>query len=262
MYRDSFEKCPRCAVELVDARSARGCRACGGYWVEEPVLTEMVLAMLPPRPLSRLALAVLDRSEAPIGCPTCGDAMQSTSIHEVILDRCVKHGIWFDARELEDALRKVADPDRAPPLEEIPALPARLARRSPAVLPAVPWPVAPSAPAAPSPPPSGDVVLVFQVHAPGQPPRELRVQQSILKLGRLPRSHVHLDDAQVSRIHAVIEATSVDNVIVIDLGSTAGTQVNGKPIQKHRLRTGDTLQLGDTSLHVTIAPAPSRALPR
>jgi hypothetical protein len=62
MYRDSFEKCPRCATELVDARSARGCRVCGGLWVEEQVFTEMILAMLPPRPLSRLVLAVIDRS--------------------------------------------------------------------------------------------------------------------------------------------------------------------------------------------------------
>ena len=249
MYRDSFEKCPRCAVELIDARSARGCRACGGYWVEEPVLTEMILAMLPPRPLSRLALAVLDRSEAPIGCPTCGDAMQLTAIHEVVLDRCVKHGIWFDARELEDALRKVADPDRAPPLEEIAEPPPPWARPSPAASAASPAPAAP---------PSGDVVLVFQVHAPGQPPRELRVQQPILKLGRLPRTHVCLDDPSVSRMHAVIEAKSVDDVVVIDLGSSEGTQVNGKPVQKQQLRTGDTLRLGGTSLHVTIAPAAPR----
>lgn len=240
MYRDSFEKCPRCGVALVDARSARGCPACGGLWVEEPVLTEMILKMLPPRPLSRLVLAVIDRSEAPIGCPTCGDAMESVSIHEVILDRCVKHGIWFDARELQDALRRVADPDRAPPLEDLAEPPPRLP------------------PAGSTTPPSGDVELVFQVHAPGRPPREVRVQQEIVKLGRVLSAHVRLDDDKVSRVHAVIDVNGPDDVEVIDLGSTDGTRVNGELIQSQKLRSGDTIQLGSTLLHVTILRAPGR----
>lgn len=243
MYRDAFEKCPRCAVELVDARSARGCRACGGLWVEEAILTEMILAMLPPRPQSRLVLAVLDRSGAPIGCPTCGEAMEATAIHEVILDRCARHGIWFDARELEDALREVALSGHAPLREvEIDLVAARLAPR----------------PAA-APPPSGDVVLVFSVREPGRPSYEVRVQQHVIKLGRLRTSHVLLDDPRVSRLHAVIEAISVDDVSVIDLGATEGTLLNGRRVQKQRLASGDTLQLGGTSLRVTIEPARARA---
>lgn len=82
MYRDSFEKCPRCAVELTDARSARGCRSCGGLWVEEPVLSEMVLEMLPPGRLSHLQLAVLQRAEPAIACPACGDRMEQTATLE------------------------------------------------------------------------------------------------------------------------------------------------------------------------------------
>lgn len=46
-YRDSFENCPRCAIALVDAGSVRACSGCHGQWVQEPVLAEMVLAMLP-----------------------------------------------------------------------------------------------------------------------------------------------------------------------------------------------------------------------
>lgn len=239
MYRDAFEKCPRCAVELVDARSARGCRACGGLWVEEAVLTEMILAMLPPQPLSRLALAVLDRSGAPIGCPTCGEAMEATAIHEVILDRCARHGIWFDARELEDALREVALSGRAPLREvDIDRVAARLAPR-PAV----------------APPPSGDVVLTFSVREPDRAPYEVSVQQRVIKLGRLRSSHVLLEDPRVSRIHAVIEVSSIDDVSVIDLGTTEGTLLNSSRVRKQRLASGDTLQLGGTSLRVTIAPA-------
>jgi Zn-finger nucleic acid-binding protein len=250
-YRDSFEKCPRCGVDLVDARSARGCRACGGLWIEEAVLTEMILSMLPPRPLSRLALAVIDRSEAPIGCPTCGDAMQATAIHEVILDRCAKHGIWFDARELQAALHSVTDPDRAPPLEALAETSAPRPPR-PAATPAPRRQAVPPAPPKAGPP--HDVELVFQVLAPDSPPREVRVARSIIKLGRASTAHVRVDDDSVSRMHAVIEAARASEVMVIDLGSAVGTLVNGRPIQKQLLRSGDTLQLGGTLLNVTIAP--------
>ena len=60
-YRDSFEQCPRCHLTLVDARAARACEQCGGLFVEEPALSEMVLNMLPPQPHGRLLLAVLQR---------------------------------------------------------------------------------------------------------------------------------------------------------------------------------------------------------
>lgn len=107
MYRDSFEKCPRCAVELTDARSARGCRSCGGLWVEEHVLSEMVLEMLPPGSLSRLQLAAVSRAEPAIACPTCGDRMEQTEIHQARIDRCSKHGVWFDREELQQALHRI-----------------------------------------------------------------------------------------------------------------------------------------------------------
>ncbi|HWO23936.1 MAG TPA: FHA domain-containing protein [Kofleriaceae bacterium] len=244
MYRDSFEKCPRCGVELVDARSARGCRACGGLWVEEAVLTEMILAMLPPRPLSRLTLAVIERVDAAIGCPTCGEAMEAASIHEVSIDRCGKHGIWFDALELQTALHRVADPELVPPLELLEEPPA-------------PW----EQPRRPPPEASRrEVELAFHVRAPGQPVREVRTRRSIVKIGKVPSSTVLIEgDERVSRIHAIIEVNGVDDVVVIDLGSEAGTSVNGEKINKRRLRSGDELRLGDTLLHLTIAPPPPAA---
>lgn len=123
--RDAFEKCPRCAVELTDARSARGCRSCGGLWVEEHVLTEMVLEMVPPGSPARLQLAALQRAETAIACPRCGDRMEQTEIHEVRIDRCAKHGVWFDREELQHALHRigrdgiVAAPAAVEPVEPV-----------------------------------------------------------------------------------------------------------------------------------------------
>lgn len=194
--------------------------------MEEAVLTEMIMMMLPPRPLGRLALAVVERTDAPIGCPRCGDAMEPTVIHEVSIDRCARHGIWFDALELQQALQRVAEPGRAPPLEEI----DQPAQGQPA----------------------RKVELVFQVLAPGRPAREVRVRKAVIKLGRVTSSHVVLDGDDVSRMHALIEVNSAQNVTIIDLGSTAGTQVNGRRVDKQQLRDGDAIRIGETVLQLGI----------
>ncbi|MFT4977252.1 MAG: Zn-finger nucleic acid-binding protein [Myxococcota bacterium] len=35
-----------------------------------------------------------------IGCPVCGDAMRSETIHDVEVDVCDQHGVWLDQKEL------------------------------------------------------------------------------------------------------------------------------------------------------------------
>jgi len=228
-YRDGFENCPRCGVALVDARSARGCQTCGGMWVDEAVLAEMVQEMRPPGPLQRLHLAVMDRSEAPIACPSCREPMHQTKIHDVILDRCPKHGIWFDKAELGTALLRLGDPALEQPLVEQ----------------AEPVPDY----AAPTELPE----LTFTVATPGQAVREVRLRRQIIKIGNGRASHVPIDDPRVSRIHAVIEC-SLPAIIIVDLGSSEGTLVNGARITKHELRSGDRIVVGATSIELKVEP--------
>ncbi|MEJ7602339.1 MAG: FHA domain-containing protein [Kofleriaceae bacterium] len=225
-FRDGFETCPRCHVELVDARSARGCESCGGLWVEEPILNEMVLEMLPPGPFGRLHLAVMDRSEAPIACPSCHEQMHQTVIHNVKLDRCPKHGIWFDKDELATALLRLGDPSRKPPLvtsDHQVILPAR----------------------------HDHPALVFTIHHAGETVRQQQLRQEIIKIGRASHSHVLLDDPRVARLHAVIES-STSAVTLIDLGSADGTLVNGGRVTKQALHTGDTLTIGSATIDLQI----------
>lgn len=82
--------------------------------------------------------------------------------------------------------------------------------------------------------------------------RTVVLTQDIIKIGTLASSHLLLDDAEVSRMHAVIEV-SVEGVFIIDLGSHAGTIVNGKKICRHPLRSGDILTLGRTRIIVSFA---------
>lgn len=70
-------------------------------------------------------------------------------------------------------------------------------------------------------------------------------RQDIVKLGRDPSAHIHLADADASRMHAVIEVGAHD-VTLIDLGHTHGTRVNGETVSKCRLAVGDRIQIGET----------------
>lgn len=73
--------------------------------------------------------------------------------------------------------------------------------------------------------------------------------QRTIKIGRLPSAQLKLDDPKVSRIHAVIELTGGE-ASLIDMGSTAGTTVNGAKVHKVKLSHGDEVVLGDTQILV------------
>ena len=235
-FRDTFDQCPRCAVTLEDAHSARGCRNCGGAFLEEPVLAEMILQMLPPPPrtFGPLVLSEVQRSGSPLACPQCTKPMTPTTIHEVELDHCEKHGVWFDPDELRITLYRVADKDRPPPFGEwVPIAPA-------------PMPRAPRQKFEPQP---GVRPLTFRVIEPGASPRYDELQQHVIKVGRLHSCQLRIDDEKAARIHAVIEQEPGE-VQIIDLGSAAGTIVNGERVNKRKLAPGDIIQIGDTSIEI------------
>jgi len=227
-YRDGFERCPRCHVELADARSARGCRECGGLWLDEPTLAEMVQTMVPAEPLAPLVLAVLERAEPPLACPACGTAMRAVTFCGVPIDRCDAHGIWFDARELETALHRVAEgyAEPAPAHSHVErAAEERLA-----------------------PEPAPLVVVAVTSRAGMRDERSL--SGPILKIGSTASAHLRIaDDPKVARMHAVIEVDR-GTAHLIDLGSRAGTYVNGAPVHKAKLRLGDRITVGDTVIQL------------
>lgn len=102
--------------------------------------------------------------------------------------------------------------------------------------------------------PPAKLALSFRIFQKDQLIREDRLVQGVIKIGKVPSAHLRLDDESVSRMHAILEVTG-DEVSLIDLGSTRGTYVNGKRINKARLQTGDVLQLGETRIELAISDA-------
>ncbi|MDG0980336.1 MAG: FHA domain-containing protein [Halieaceae bacterium] len=81
----------------------------------------------------------------------------------------------------------------------------------------------------------------------------ISLESNILSIGRAPSSDIFIDDRDVSRRHATIEAHGHDYVLV-DQQSTNGTLLNDWRVNKHeKLRPGDKIVIADVVLEV-LAP--------
>lgn len=82
--------------------------------------------------------------------------------------------------------------------------------------------------------------------APPQPPFELPSRATVV-LGRSRECELRLPDTDTSRRHAKIVCAGGDFVLH-DLASTNGTFVNGERVEQHRLRAGDRIQIGASTV--------------
>ncbi len=90
--------------------------------------------------------------------------------------------------------------------------------------------------------------LTFAIYRGDELLRREKVAQDIVKVGKDPRSHLRVDDELSSRMHAVIEVASPNDVTLIDLGNEPGTQVNGQRVNKCKLKPGDAITIGGTRI--------------
>ncbi len=92
------------------------------------------------------------------------------------------------------------------------------------------------------------VALTFALYQNDALLRRETVAQDIVKVGKDAKSHLRVDDELASRMHAVIEVGSPDDITLIDLGNEPGTMVNGARINKCKIKPGDQLQIGNTRI--------------
>lgn len=103
------------------------------------------------------------------------------------------------------------------------------------------------------------VQFTFEIYSGDELVRTEELAQDIIKVGKLPSSHLRIDDEAVSRMHAYIEVTGANDVVIMDLGSATGTFVNGQKVNKGKLTSGDEVKLGNTRIKVTYRPASQAA---
>ena len=85
------------------------------------------------------------------------------------------------------------------------------------------------------------------IHENGQKLEEIAIRPGTMTIGRGPGNHVQIRNAGVSTDHARI-VTLMDLSYVEDLGSTNGTFVNDKRVQRHTLHNGDVIRIGNRML--------------
>lgn len=81
----------------------------------------------------------------------------------------------------------------------------------------------------------------------GKNKRSYPLSKDVVTVGRLDASDVALADSGVSRQHAEIRREG-DEWVVVDLSSTNGTIVNGQPVRRHRLASGDRIEVGESTI--------------
>jgi FHA domain len=63
-------------------------------------------------------------------------------------------------------------------------------------------------------------------------------------LGRKPHNHIVLTDLAVSGEHCAFELSGLTDVVLMDLGSTNGTYLNGAMLRMQLLQEGDVITIG------------------
>jgi len=99
------------------------------------------------------------------------------------------------------------------------------------------------------------VALTFALYRNDALVRRETVTQEIIKVGNDPKSHLRVGDELASRMHAVVEVASAEEITLIDLGNEPGTMVNGVRVNKGRIHAGDVLQIGATRIVLERAEA-------
>lgn len=81
----------------------------------------------------------------------------------------------------------------------------------------------------------------------GQPRERVAITRAPVTIGRLSTNDVVLADPNVSRRHAELRREDT-GWLLVDLGSTNGTLVNGKLAKEHALGDGDRIAFGTSEL--------------
>jgi len=77
--------------------------------------------------------------------------------------------------------------------------------------------------------------------------RRVGIGADVVTIGRLPECAIVLTDPNASRRHAQLRREG-EHVVLVDLGSTNGTKVNGTRVREQRLTSGDQITIGTTTL--------------
>jgi len=98
------------------------------------------------------------------------------------------------------------------------------------------------------------MTIRFEVSPPKGATHEVELSGPLAVLGRDPSCDLVLNDGKCSRRHAVVEDLP-EGLVIRDTGSANGMYVNGRRLERSRLRPGDKVRLGGVTLRVLAGAA-------
>ncbi len=111
--------------------------------------------------------------------------------------------------------------------------------------------------ASPAEPPAATLVVVHS-QDPAQNGKRFPLGADDVSIGRDTANTIVVPSESASRRHARIFVSGHSHVLV-DLESTNGTLLNGKPVVEQTLRHGDVIRVGSTVLRYSVDEEASRA---
>lgn len=81
--------------------------------------------------------------------------------------------------------------------------------------------------------------------------KTIKLNRSVINLGRKGSNHIAINDMRVSRNHAQIRQVKGEYVI-FDVGSSGGTFINSTRVDQHTLRSGDVISLAGYTMIYTV----------
>jgi hypothetical protein len=99
---------------------------------------------------------------------------------------------------------------------------------------------------------------VLEVTSGGQEVMRYALDRPRMVLGRDSECDIHLDNRFVSRFQCLFMRVK-RGWIMLDLGSTNGTFVNGRRIREHRLRDGDIVAMGKFQIRIRFPGEPAES---
>ncbi|MBK7642001.1 MAG: protein kinase [Planctomycetes bacterium] len=103
--------------------------------------------------------------------------------------------------------------------------------------------------------------LLLEIVAGGRPPAELPRAGTLVLGSSKERAGFQIEGTLVADVHAAIGRAKGGGWAIRDLGSEAGTKLNGKRVDAARLRAGDRIELGSVVLRIVDPADPLAAAP-
>ncbi len=96
------------------------------------------------------------------------------------------------------------------------------------------------------------IILTFSIEVFGQKAGDQEFDQEMVTIGKGASAVLQIEDPSLADLHAAVQVGDDGVVTVLDLGSDAGSFLNGAKVNNSAVKDGDELRVGKTSIRIGV----------